>query len=206
MERVPVFIHARDPVSRAGIATELRSRPEIRVVEDGPQEAAVAILVADEIDDQLVQAAQALRRSHGTRVLVVATRVDDAGLMAAVEAGAGSLIRRADATSAALAEAVERVADGEATIPDDLLARLLEQVERLQRQVLDPRGLRFSGLSEREIEVLKLVAEGHDTSDIAGRLCYSERTIKNVLHDVTTRLNLKNRTHAVAYAMRQGLI
>jgi len=54
--------------------------------------------------------------------------------------------------------------------------------------------------------VLRLVSDGHDTSEIATTLCYSERTVKNVLHDVTTRLNLRNRSHAVAYAMREGLI
>ena len=45
-----------------------------------------------------------------------------------------------------------------------------------------------------------------DTSEIASRMCYSERTVKNVLHDLTSRLQLKNRTHAVAYAVREGLI
>ena len=62
------------------------------------------------------------------------------------------------------------------------------------------------GLSEREAEVLKLVANGHDTAEIAGRLSYSQRTVKNILHDVTTRLQLRNRSHAVAYAVREGLI
>ena len=114
--------------------------------------------------------------------------------------------RRSDATADALVRAITRVAAGEGEIPPDLLGRLLEQVGRLQRQVLAPRGLAFSGLTPRETEVLRLVAEGHDTSEIASRMCYSERTVKNVLHDLTTRLQLRNRTHAVAYAMREGLI
>jgi DNA-binding CsgD family transcriptional regulator len=50
------------------------------------------------------------------------------------------------------------------------------------------------------------VANGHDTAEIAGRLSYSQRTVKNILHDVTTRLQLRNRSHAVAYAVREGLI
>jgi DNA-binding NarL/FixJ family response regulator len=77
---------------------------------------------------------------------------------------------------------------------------------RLQRHVLGPRGLTFSGLSERELGVLRLVADGLDTSEIAERLSYSERTIKNIIHDITTRLHLRNRSHAVAFAMRHGLI
>jgi DNA-binding NarL/FixJ family response regulator len=50
------------------------------------------------------------------------------------------------------------------------------------------------------------VADGCDTAEIAGRLSYSERTIKGILHDVKTRLHLRNRTHAVSYAMREGLL
>jgi DNA-binding NarL/FixJ family response regulator len=101
---------------------------------------------------------------------------------------------------------VESAASGDGSVPPDLLGRLLAQMGRLHRQVLAPRGLTFSGLSEREITVLKLVADGLDTAEVANQLFYSERTVKNVIHDVTTRLNLRNRTHAVAYAVRQGLI
>jgi DNA-binding CsgD family transcriptional regulator len=61
-------------------------------------------------------------------------------------------------------------------------------------------------MSAREIEILRLVAEGLDTAEIAVKLAYSERTVKNALHDVTTRLQLRNRSHAVAYALKQGLI
>ncbi len=64
----------------------------------------------------------------------------------------------------------------------------------------------FAGCSDREVEVLRLVADGLDTAEIATRLSYSQRTIKTVLHDVTTRLQLRNRSHAVAYALREGLI
>jgi DNA-binding NarL/FixJ family response regulator len=53
---------------------------------------------------------------------------------------------------------------------------------------------------------LKLLAEGLDTSEVGRQLYLSERTIKNVVHDVTSRLNLRNRTHAVAYALRHGFI
>jgi len=101
---------------------------------------------------------------------------------------------------------IVKVASGDGEVPADLLGRLLEQVGRLQRQVLAPRGLTFTGLTPRETDVLRLVADGLDTSEIASRMCYSERTVKNVLHDLTTRLQLKNRTHAVAYAVREGLI
>ena len=86
------------------------------------------------------------------------------------------------------------------------LGRLLEQMGRLQRQVLNPRGLTLLGLTAREIEVLRLVADGFENREIADKLSYSERTVKNVLHDITTRLQLRNRAHAVAYALRHGLL
>ena len=206
-ERIPVFIYARDPLSQAGIASQLRSRPELRVVDDVDVDAAsVALVVADEVDDDTVRVVRAMQRNGCPRVVMVLTRLDDATLLAAVEAGACGFVRRSEAVPERLASAVVAAAAGDGTVPPDMLGRLLDQIGRLQRQVLAPRGLTFSGLSEREITVLKLVADGLDTAEVANRLYYSERTVKNVLHDVTTRLNLRNRTHAVAYALRQGLI
>ncbi|MEV4847032.1 helix-turn-helix transcriptional regulator [Micromonospora matsumotoense] len=64
----------------------------------------------------------------------------------------------------------------------------------------------MNGLSVRESEILRLVADGMDTREVATRLSYSGRTVKNVLHDITSRFPLRNRTHAVAYAVREGLI
>jgi DNA-binding NarL/FixJ family response regulator len=61
-------------------------------------------------------------------------------------------------------------------------------------------------LSERERDVLRLVAQGLPTREVAAQLCYSERTIKNVIHDVVTKLNARTRSQAVAHAMRDGLI
>jgi DNA-binding NarL/FixJ family response regulator len=171
-----------------------------------PDAAEVAVVVVDEVDGDASRVVRALQRPDGPRVVVVATRLDDAGLLAAVEAGACALLRRGEATALALEGAVRAAAAGDGSVPGDLLARLLDQVGRLKRQVLDPRGIALSGLSEREAAVLKLVAEGLETGEIARRLSYSERTIKNVIHDVTSRLGLRNRSHAVAFALREGLI
>jgi DNA-binding CsgD family transcriptional regulator len=68
------------------------------------------------------------------------------------------------------------------------------------------RGGTDGGLSQRELDVLRLLAEGYSTVEIGRRLAYSERTIKHTLHQLTTRLALRNRVHAVAYALRAGLI
>jgi DNA-binding NarL/FixJ family response regulator len=206
-ERISLLVEARDPVSEAGIKAVLRTRPEVRLI-DSPEhaEADVALIVADEVDQETLRAIRAARRNATARVLLIVTQVDDAGLLAAVEAGVSGLVRRADATPAALANALRVAAAGDGTVPPDLLGRLLSQISRLQRQLLAPRGLTLAGLNQREIEVLRLVADGLDTGEIAKQLSYSERTIKNVIYGITTRLQLKNRSQAVAYAVREGLI
>jgi DNA-binding NarL/FixJ family response regulator len=202
---VPTYVQARDPISQAGVAAQLRMRPEIRVV-DRPDEAAVAVVIADTADENTTREMRAMRKDGRPRLMLVATTVDDAALVAAAEAGVAGLLRRSDAGAEMLVRTIIKVASGEGEVPSDLLGRLLEQVGRLQRQVLAPRGLTFTGLTPRETQVLRLVADGFDTGEIALRMCYSERTVKNVLHDLTTRLQLRNRTHAVAYAVREGLI
>jgi len=206
-ERIAVSIHTSDPVSRAGVGSQLRARPEIDVVgADDPARATVALVVADQVDEEVIRLVKAIRSQGCQRVVLVATKLGDGSVLAAVEAGACGLLRRSEAVPENLVAALARAAEGDGTVPADLLGRLLEQVGYLQRQILAPRGLTLSGLSEREIDVLKLVAEGLDTNEVADRLCYSERTVKNVIHDITSRLCLRNRTHAVAYAVRQGLI
>jgi DNA-binding NarL/FixJ family response regulator len=207
IEPIPTYVHGRDPISQAGVISQLRPRPEIRVVDESDLGlATVAVVVADQVDEGTTQVLSSLRRDGRPRLLLVATVIDDQALVTAAEAGVVGLLRRADASSETLVRTVLRVASGKGDVPADLLGKLLEQVGRLQRQVLSPRGLTFTGLTPREAEVLRLVADGHDTSEIAVRLSYSERTVKNVLHDLTTRLQLRNRSHAVAYAVREGLI
>jgi DNA-binding NarL/FixJ family response regulator len=207
MDRVSVSVHARDPISEAGVASQLRPRPEVRVVRpDAGDLADVAVIVVDAVDDDAVQLLRRVQRGGVARTVLVASRLDDGDLVAAVECGVVGLVRRCDAMPDRLVQVIVSAAAGDGSVPPDLLGRLLDQLGRLQRHVLSPRGLTFTGLAEREIEVLRLVADGYDTGEIASKLAYSERTIKNVLHDVTTRLQLRNRSHAVAYAMRQGLI
>lgn len=206
--RIPVSVHAPDPLSRAGTISQLRATNDVILVDEADLLASggVALVVSDEVDAATTQDIRALRRRgiHGIAMLV--GRLDDKGLLAAVEAGVAGVIRRSDATPHNLASAIRAVASGEGMLPPDLLGRLLDQVGQLQRQVLAPRGLTFSGLTERELSVLRLLADGHDTAEIGRQLYYSERTVKNIVHDVTSRLDLRNRTHAVAYALRQGLI
>jgi len=164
-ETIDVAVSAADPVSRAGTVAQLRAAPGIRVVEDAtPGGAGVALVVADEVDEDAARRIRALRRQGVDRVALLVARLDDQGLLAAVEAGVSGVLRRGDATSGNLRAMIRSVAMGEGTLPPDLLGRLLDQVGRLQRQVLAPRGLTFRGLSEREVRVLRLLADGMDTA------------------------------------------
>jgi DNA-binding NarL/FixJ family response regulator len=205
MERVHICVFAEDPLSEAGMLSSLRPRPEVTVLDRGDERVAVAVVAADTVDESALQVLRSLQRRQCRALLVVRT-VDDAALAAAVEAGMSGLVRRSEATPERLVHAVCAVARGDGTVPPDLLGRLLAQVGRVQRQVLSPRGFALTGLADREREILRLIAEGKETAEIATTLSYSERTVKNVLHDVTSRLQLRNRSHAVAYALKQGMI
>jgi DNA-binding NarL/FixJ family response regulator len=206
MEPITVRVHARDPISEAGVASELRARPEVRVVRAPNAEARVVVVVADSVDDDALTLLRIVQRQGAARAVLVAGRLDDGDLVKAVETGVVGLVRRSEATQDRLISVIVAAAAGEGSVPPDLLGRLLDQVGKLQRHVLGPRGIMFTGLAPREVEVLRLLADGLDTCEIAQKLAYSERTVKNVVHDVTTRLQLRNRSHAVAYALREGLI
>jgi DNA-binding NarL/FixJ family response regulator len=204
---IPVAVHATDPLSRAGLTTQLRRAQGFSVIaDDAVPDDAVALVVAEEVDGEVLAEMRGLRGRGIRRILLLVSRVDDRTLLAAAEAGVTGVLRRSEATAGNLAAAIRSAAAGEGTLPPDLLGRLLRQVGQLQRQVLSPRGLTFSGLTEREVSVVRLLADGYDTAEIARRLFYSERTVKNIIHDITSRLELRNRTHAVAYAIREGLI
>ena len=205
--RLPVHVIAADPLSRAGAISQLRSVGDVVLTDEGQIGAdGVALVVADDVDPETIRTIRGLRRRGIERIALLVGRLDDKGLLAAVEAGVAGVIRRSEASPHTLVSAMRSIASGDGLLPPDLLGRLLDQVGQLQRQVLAPRGLTFSGLTERELGVLRLLADGHDTAEVGKQLFYSERTVKNIVHDLTSRLDLRNRTHAVAYAIRQGLI
>jgi DNA-binding NarL/FixJ family response regulator len=205
-DHIPVFVYANDPVSEAGLVSQLRGRSELVLLTGGDMDrAAVALVAADTVDDQTIMTVRGIQRHGCPRVVLVLGILDETSLLSAVEAGACGMIRRCEASPERLVGAISSAARGDGTLPPDLLGRLLEQVGRMQRDA--PTGARlFRTLNEREVEVLRLLAEGYDTAEVASTLSFSERTVKNVLYAVTSRLQLRNRTHAVAYAVREGFI
>lgn len=205
--RTPVFVFADDPVSQAGLEQLLRMRPAIHVVASSQvDEAEVAVIGTEEIDDDAVRTITGVQRNGCPRVIVVATRLDEMGVLAAGEAGTLGMIHRRDATPDHLERVVAQVAAGEASVPADLIGHLLGAVRRLRRGMSDTTFQLPATLSTREQDVVRLLAEGRDTAEIASTLCYSERTVKGVIHEVTSRLQLRNRSHVVAFALRNEMI
>ncbi|MFF1698116.1 response regulator transcription factor [Streptomyces sp. NPDC058257] len=206
-ERVQLSVHTSDPISRAGVLTQLRQYPEIELVDTAQQDRGqVALLVVGSVDETTLLKLRSLVHVKGVRAVLVVDRMREADLFDVAGCGVTSIVWRRDATPARLLRAILAAHRGDGDLPADLLGTFLTRMGQLKSSAPDPAGLPTMGLTSREVEVLQLAAEGHDTGQIADRLAYSERTVKNVLQNLTSRLQLRNRTHVVAYAVRAGYI
>jgi DNA-binding NarL/FixJ family response regulator len=135
----------------------------------------------------------------GARVMVCTSDCTEESVLAAIQAGALGYLRKDTLTPEILGAAVAAAANGTGVMEHELLGTLL-------RGSADVADRTITRLTEREQQVLSLIAAGHPTREVAKQLCYSERTVKNVLHDVVTKLNARSRSQAVAFAVREGLI
>ena len=206
-DRIRVAVHARDPISREGAHSQLRRYPEIDLREESESGPGMVLLVIeDALDEAVLTRLRRLVRSEGARAVLVVSALREAELLDVIECGVGAIVWRHEATATRLVQAVLAAARGDGDMPSDLLGRLITQVGTLHRNAAGRSGAPASGLTPREVDVLRLVAEGLDTAEIAKKLSYSERTVKNVMHGLTTRLHLRNRAHAVAQALREGYI
>lgn len=153
--------------------------------------------------DEAVDACAPAHRSGGYRLLVVADRFRPAGVLRAVRSGVRAMLRSADATPQNLAAAVRAAHHGDGRIPHEVLVGLLGGRAAAERPALrHPR----SPLTARQTMVLALIAEGQGNAEIARSLSCSEHTVKNVIYELMARLQVRNRAHAVACAVRRGLI
>jgi DNA-binding NarL/FixJ family response regulator len=207
---VTVTVHSNDPLALAGALSHLRHQPALEVVEPStpPAGDSVAVVLTQRVDESTAVELRRLVREPGRRVVLVTDQLREPELMAVLEFGVRTILWRAEATQSRLIGAIRSAAQGDSKLPPDLLGQLIAHVSRAQRAASDQPSMAVPavGLAPREVDVLKLVAEGLDTQQIADKLAYSERTIKNVLHGVMSRLQLRNRAHAVAYALREGYI
>jgi DNA-binding NarL/FixJ family response regulator len=204
-EPVPFRVNTLDPISEIGVLTQLRRRPEVVVAAVGVRPA-VVLAIMDSTDDDALRWLRTLHADDGLPIVLIIGRVEPSALACLVESGVCGVLNRVDATAERLVRAIQLAAAGHGDLPPELVRHLLDHVGQLNRNLLTPRGLSFAGLTGREHDVLQLIADGLSTREVATRLAYSERTIKNVLQHLTLRLNARNRTQAVACAVRNGWI
>jgi DNA-binding NarL/FixJ family response regulator len=216
--RTPVFIYASDPMSAAGAKAQLMSQPDIELV--GPADldrARVALVIADCADDSVARAVRAIQRDGIPKVVLVASRFEAEGVVSTTAAGVTGFLRRVDATSSRLTEAIRAADHAGCQLPEGLLKKAAAAQATLSAvpEIIDLTDRHSDGgvstvtelrLSEREAEVLRLVADGYDTTDIADQLSYSESTIKGIMAKIMSRLDARNRCHAIAIVVRDGLI
>lgn len=135
------------------------------------------------------------------KVIMITMYRQDRYVFEAVKAGArGYILKDADATT--LIDAIRRVAAGEALLDADMAQNVLDDF-RDKREELPSE--KHTDLNERETTILKLLAQGFSNQDIALRLDISEKTVRNRLSEIFTKLQLNNRTQAALYAIREGI-
>jgi DNA-binding NarL/FixJ family response regulator len=197
-------------VVRDGLVTLLKLLPGIDVVGAASDGEEALQLVAEHNPDVLLvdlrmprcDGVEATRRVRaelpGTEVVVLTTYSDDDSVLSALRAGArGFLTKDADAES--IGRALQAAAAGQSIVDAEVQRRLIEVAAPKPADPAD------TGLTPREIEVLRLIAEGLSNTEIARHLVVSEATVKTHINHLFAKANLRDRAQAVAYAYRLGL-
>ena len=210
---ISVFIVDDHAVVRQGIRAFLQALPDMEVVgeaENGTQAVALALQTAPDVvlmdlvmpDMDGVEATRRVKSaSPRTQVVIFTSYYRDEYIFPAIRAGALSYILK-DADPAELADAIRKAAHGEAMINPRVAARLVQEIQGVREEDTNP----FAELSERELEVLKLIANGGNNKEIADLLVISEKTVKSHVSNILSKLHLVDRTQAAAYAWNKGIV
>ena len=206
---VRVVVADDQTVVRDGLVTLLRLLPGIDVIAAASDGREAVELVAEHDPDVLlvdlrmptmdgVEATRRVRADHPrTEVVVLTTYSDDESVLSALRAGArGFLTKDADAES--IGRALQAAAAGQSIVDADVQRRLIDGTAKRVEAAA-------SGLTPREVEVLRLIAEGLSYTEIARHLVVSEATVKTHINHLFAKANLRDRAQAVAYAYRLGL-
>jgi two-component system, NarL family, response regulator LiaR len=212
-EPITIVLTDDHEVVRQGLRAYLESQPDFEVVgEAGSGREAVRLvqrlapdvvlmdLIMPEMDG--VTATQAVRKvSPGTQVVVLTSYHEDEQIFPALRAGAISYILK-DVRMSELADSVRKAARGEATLHPQVASRLIREMQGPGDGTANP----FTELTEREMEILKLVASGQSNHEIGKQLVISEYTVKGHVSNILSKLHLADRTQAAVFAWRHGVV
>lgn len=212
-EKITVLLVDDHAMVRQGVRTFLETQADLSVVgEAGSGEEAVG-LAAQHVPDVVLMdlimpdmdGVEATRRvkqvSPRSQVVVLTSYHEDEHIFPALKAGALSYVLK-DLSAEELAAAVLKAAAGEAVLHPRVAARVIKELQGLRADKVNP----FTELSERELEVLKLIADGMSNAEMAAKLVLSEKTIKGHVSNILSKLHLVDRTQAAVYAWREGIV
>lgn len=200
-------------VVRQGVRAYLDALPEFQVLGEADSGAAAVRLAAELVPDVILMdlvmsgmdGVEATRRvkdvSPRSQIVVLTSYHQDDHIFPALRAGAISYILK-DVKMEELAMAIERAARGEATLHSRIASRLVLEMRGASGTAVNP----FTELTDRELEVLKLIASGLSNSKIAEMLVISPNTVKGHVSNILSKLHLVDRTEAAVYAWKEGIV
>jgi len=210
---ISVMIVDDHEMVRQGACSYLEAQPDISVVaQAGSGEEAVKLaqeFIPDVVLMDLVMpgmdGVDATRNvknvSPRTQIIILTSFHQDEFIFPALQAGAISYLLK-DVKASELVEAIRRAARGEATLHPRIASRVIKTFSSLAPEESNP----FTTLTERELEVLKLIARGHSNDQIAAELVISVGTVKGHVSNILSKLHLVDRTQAAAYAWQKGVV
>lgn len=209
-DHVTVAVLADDHLTGQGATAYLQAVPELQVLPASRRREADVLLV---LVRQITEETLSWMRAEGAagvglspRFVLVGDGLQERQILRAVTYGLVSVLPRDEADFERIAAAVRLAREDHSAMTPLTTGWLVKQVRGLHDDVLVPNGYTVAGLESREVDVLRLLAEGLDTMEIAHKLNYSDRTVKKIIRGLLDRFDLRNRAHAVAFAIRKGMI
>lgn len=201
-------------IVRQGVRAYLHTLKDIRVAGEADSGAAAVSAVEQHHPDVVlmdlempgdmdgIAATRQIRKLHPeTQVIVVTSHHQDEYIFPAVRAGAISYLLK-DVEPDELADAIRKAAQGEAVLDSRVASRIIQELQGIRKDEVNP----FTELSDREFEVLRLIAAGRSNAEIAETLVIGESTVKTHIANLLRKLHLEDRTQAAVYAWRQGIV
>lgn len=205
---VDVAVSVSDPVARLGVVSILSGEAHLRVVDDlSGAGFDVLLVVEDEVDETVFARMRELRARNSVesaRCVLVTDHFRPDRLLRALEFGCAAILRRAGLSGGEIVRTVVAVSNGDVCLPPTLQGELVRGLERVRRDVLEPNGLTMTGLTARERDILRQLADGHSINEIAAVTGCSGPTVRTMLRDLMNRYGVTTRAQAVAHALRTG--